>query len=184
MAILAAGDIVNTLPQVSVYTFGAPRVGNQGWKEQMQARLKNRVLRFYNPDDLVPKMPMESEEEKEQWVSLIDEIIQQNNNGLPGIFLSQINTKASLNSWAAPVLTHGFRHQGRSCKTAPFGKGNNYERLKQKLVISQTNANLFTDFIMNCQNKTELYEAAGFHVLQTSQGNGGYLAHLEGISCD
>ncbi|CAJ1948068.1 unnamed protein product [Sphenostylis stenocarpa] len=59
LAILSAYDITATFknaPMVTVISFGGPRVGNEGFKKQLEQK-GIRVLRIVNSDDVVTKVP-------------------------------------------------------------------------------------------------------------------------------
>ncbi|KAG4378022.1 hypothetical protein AAZX31_18G231400 [Glycine max] len=59
LAILSAYDITATLknaPMVTVVSFGAPRVGNEKFRSQLE-KSGTRILRIVNSDDVITKVP-------------------------------------------------------------------------------------------------------------------------------
>jgi triacylglycerol lipase len=53
----AQAQIASHVPVQGVYTFGQPRCGDDGFAELIQAALGQRIFRFINDKDIVPRVP-------------------------------------------------------------------------------------------------------------------------------
>jgi triacylglycerol lipase len=53
----AQAQIASHMPVQGVYTFGQPRCGDDGFAELIQAALGQRIFRFINDKDIVPRVP-------------------------------------------------------------------------------------------------------------------------------
>jgi triacylglycerol lipase len=54
----AKAAIVSGIPVQGVYTFGQPRVGDEGFARKVNEVLGSRIFRFINNHDIVPRVPL------------------------------------------------------------------------------------------------------------------------------
>ncbi|KAI4343091.1 hypothetical protein MLD38_027634 [Melastoma candidum] len=105
LALLNAHEVASTIPNlsVSVVSFGAPRVGNAAFKEEIET-LGVKALRIVMKQDLVPKMPGVVLNEGLQ---KIEEI-----TGTLDWVFTHVGTMLELNVTSSPHLKHRFSVMG------------------------------------------------------------------------
>jgi hypothetical protein len=58
LSVIAGRQFAHVFPQLRVYTFGQPRVGDHEFANDCDGRLINAHFRFVNQDDIVPHVPL------------------------------------------------------------------------------------------------------------------------------
>ncbi|KAK1258182.1 hypothetical protein QJS04_geneDACA021677 [Acorus gramineus] len=102
LALLNAHEAALTIPElpVSVISFGAPRVGNAAFGDELR-ELGVRVLRVVAEQDLVPKMPG----------VLVNESVDKNCRAHEGVY-AHVGTELRVDTHVSPYLKRGFDPAG------------------------------------------------------------------------